>query len=164
MAYDPVLKHKKTSTNIDHSNSGSQQMATPLEDQAESMKAPLYLELSIHIYQSIDFLQGLQIPLDQVREKEIDVIFKKPHLKKLLLLDLDETLAHCVKKPHPERKPHVFLNLTTPSGGKIRAGFNIRPYCQQLLESANKNYEVAVFTASTPLYADTILNHLDPTG
>ena len=93
------------------------------------MKSPVYMELSIHIYQSIDFLQNLQIPLDQVRDKAIEFKWSKPHIRKLLLLDLDETLAHCVKKPNPDSKPHVYLNLTTPSGGTIKAGFNIRPYC-----------------------------------
>ena len=117
MAYDPVLKHKKTATGIDSNSGSAHNMETPLEKDVSSMKAPLYLELSIHIYQSIDFLQELTIPLDQVREKQIEVEWKKPHINKLLLLDLDETLAHCVKKPHPDRKPHVFLNLTTPSGG-----------------------------------------------
>ena len=30
------------------------------------------------------------------------------------------------------------------------------------MEKANQHYEVAVFTASTSVYADTVLNYLDP--
>ena len=33
-----------------------------------------------------------------------------------------------------------------------------------MLRAANKNFEVCVFTASTPQYADAVLNYLDPTG
>lgn len=165
MAYDPGQKHRKSSAPTKASEGKeARHQETPLEQEGAALKGPVYMELSIHIYQSIDFLQKLEIPLEQVEEKGLDIQWTKPHVRKLLLLDLDETLAHCVKKPHPDRKPHVFLNLTTPSGGTIRAGFNVRPYCQELLEAANKNYEVCVFTASTPLYADTILNYLDPTG
>jgi CTD small phosphatase-like protein 2 len=50
------------------------------------------------------------------------------------------------------------------SGKTIKAGFNIRPYCKECLELANKYYEVIVFTASHQWYADAILNHIDPTG
>lgn len=55
------------------------------------------MELLVHIYQSINFLQCLEIPEEQIMEKQIEVQFKKPGIKKMLLLDLDETLVHCVK-------------------------------------------------------------------
>ena len=59
----------------------------------------------------------------------------------------------------------VRVDITTPSGQLIKdVGFNIRPYTKQLLQAANKNYEVCVFTASTPQYADSIVDYLDPTG
>ena len=91
--------------------------------------------------------------------------FKKRHIKKLLLLDLDETLVHCVKKPNPLRPPMVKIDITTPNGNIIPGvGFNIRPKTRDLLVATNKWYEVCVFTASTPQYADAIIDHLDPTG
>lgn len=86
-------------------------------------------------------------------------------MTKLLLLDLDETLVHCVKKPNPLRPPMVKVDITTPNGNVIKdVGFNIRPQCHKLLNEMNKHYEVCVFTASTPQYADSIINYLDPTG
>jgi len=86
-------------------------------------------------------------------------------MKKMLLLDLDETLVHCVKNPDPARPPKVKVDITTPSGAVMKnVGFNIRPLCNELLEAANKHYEVCVFTASTPQYADSIVDYLDPTG
>lgn len=33
-----------------------------------------------------------------------------------------------------------------------------------MLVEVNKYYEVAVFTASTRLYADTVIDYIDPTG
>ena len=105
----------------------------------------------MHIYQSINFLQNLDIDEEQVIEKQIEVEFKKKNVTKLLLLDLDETLVHCVKKPNPLRPPMVKIDITAPNGNLIKdVGFNIRPQCRELLVSANKNYEVCVFTASTP--------------
>lgn len=78
----------------------------------------------------------------------VEVKFTKPHCKKLLIFDLDETLAHCVRRPKPELPPHVYLNVTDPRGNTVNVGFNIRPYTNEVLEAANKHFEVAVMTAS----------------
>lgn len=90
--------------------------------------------------------------------------FKKPHTKKVILFDLDETLAHCVRHKNVLKQPDVFLNVPTPKGKILEAGFNIRPYCKEILECANRYFEVCVFTASNQDYADTILDYIDPTG
>ena len=60
-----------------------------------------------------------------------------------LVLDLDETLVHF---------------FFTPSGGS----FLIRPYCFKFLEDMSKIFEVAIFTAATKDYADSILDVIDP--
>ena len=60
-----------------------------------------------------------------------------------LVLDLDETLVHF---------------FFTPSGGS----FLIRPYCFKFLEDMSKIFEVAIFTAATKDYADSILDIIDP--
>lgn len=78
------------------------------------------MELLIHIYQSIDYLKELVITPDMYEDKQIDVKISKPGMKKVLLLDLDETLVHCVKNPQNyQHAPHVQIPLTTPSGMKI---------------------------------------------
>lgn len=38
----------------------------------------------------------------------------------------------------------------------------MRPYYKELLEEVNKYYEVVVFTASNQLYADTVIDYIDP--
>ena len=166
--YDIGLKRKNQQQARDpHGGDDSDNAETMLahEADAKGMNGHVYMEQLVHIYQSIDFLQSLQIPEEQILEKQFDVVFKKQNMTKMLLLDLDETLVHCVKKPNPARPPMVRISITTPQGNVVpNVGFNIRPHCQQLLEAANRNYEVCVFTASTPQYADAIIDYLDPTG
>lgn len=131
----------------------------------EGLKGPVYMEILVHTYQSINLLQNMEIPEEQINEKQIEVEFKKRNVSKLLLLDLDETLVHCVKKPNPLRQPDIRIDITAPSGQVIKdVGFNIRPHTKELLVAANRHYEVAVFTASTPQYADSIVDYLDPKG
>lgn len=82
---------------------GSDQSAETMLEQCEhemtGLKGHVYMELLVHIYQSINFLQNLEILEEQILEKQIEVHFKKPGMTKMLLLDLDETLVHCVKNP-----------------------------------------------------------------
>jgi len=92
----------------------------------------------------------------------IDLPFTKPGVKKTIIFDLDETLAHCVRQENPAREPDVHLNITLTSGKVLKAGFNIRPYTKECLELVNKYYEVIVFTASHQWYADVILDYIDP--
>ena len=160
MDYDPGLRFKKDQNQQDPSAP-----ETLLEHEMKGLQGHVYLELLVHIYQSINFLQNLEIPEEQIIEKQIEVHFKKPNMTKMLLLDLDETLVHCVKKPNPLRPPMVKVDITTPNGNVIKnVGFNIRPHTKELLQEANKWFEVCVYTASTPQYANAIIDTLDPTG
>jgi len=77
------------------------------------------------------------------------------------VFDLDETLVHCVEDPN---NAHIKINIEFPTGESVVAGINIRPYAREVLMSANKDYEVIVFTASHKCYADKVLDFLDPTG
>lgn len=135
-----------------------------LEREVEQLNGPIYLEYCIHIFQSINFLQTLRIPYEEVEKRQVELKFKKPHCKKLLIFDLDETLSHCVRRPKPETPPHVYLDVIDPKGITRNVGFNIRPYTKEVLEAANKHFEVAVFTASHEGYANNVINYIDPTG
>ena len=92
----------------------------------------------------------------------MDVPFTKPGIKKTIIFDLDETLAHCVRQENPNRPPDVRLDIKLLSGKVLNAGFNLRPYYKECLELANEFYEVIVFTASHHWYADVILDYIDP--
>jgi len=91
------------------------------------------------------------LPLNEteIEKRMIDLPFTKPGIKKTIIFDLDETLAHCMRKDEESmREPDVNLNITTMSGNIIKAAFNIRPYTKECLEFANEDFEVVVFTAS----------------
>jgi len=82
---------------------------------------------------------------------------------KTIVFDLDETLVHCLDDVE-DGKPDAIIPVTFPTGDVIDAGIMIRPYARQSLIEANKNFEVIVFTASHPCYANVVLDHLDPDG
>ena len=92
----------------------------------------------------------------------IDLPFTKPGIRKTIIFDLDETLAHCVRQENPARTPDVYLNITVMTGKVLKAGFNVRPFTKECLELVNKYFEVIVFTASHKWYADVILDYIDP--
>ncbi len=151
MAYDTKHKHTKD------------KQVSSLEHEDQELKGSVFREFTIHIFQSISFLQSLIIDPNSVSSRMIDIKFVTPH-RKVILFDLDETLAHCVRHKNLLKQPDVYLDVPTPSGKMLKAGFNVRPYCQDILECSNKYFEVCVFTASNKEYADTILDYIDPTG
>jgi FMN phosphatase YigB (HAD superfamily) len=62
------------------------------------LKGAVFREFTIHIFQSISFLQNLDpINFEEVKSRMIDLPFKKLGAKKTIIFDLDETLAHCVR-------------------------------------------------------------------
>lgn len=82
-----------------------------------------------------------------------------------LVLDLDETLIHCVKSPTEDRlaaegtPPDLCIRF---SDGAVKGSIRFRPYTKVFLEVVSNLFEVVVFTASTQAYADTVLDTLDP--
>jgi len=74
---------------------------------------------------------------------------------------MDETLIHCVDDIE-QQEPDVILEIDFPGEEICCAGINIRPYLHQCLEEASKSMQIIVFTASHQVYADAILDYLDP--
>jgi hypothetical protein len=50
---------------------------------------------------------------EEVKSREIELVWKKRDkgIKKLVIFDLDETLAHCVRTENPDRPPDVRLDI-----------------------------------------------------
>jgi len=79
--------------------------------------------------------------------------------KLCLVLDLDETLVHCsteVLFPADLVFPVVFNNV------EYTVFARKRPYIEQFLAHVASLFEIVVFTASQEVYADRLLNILDP--
>lgn len=86
---------------------------------------------------------------------------KRCNGEKTLVLDLDETLVHCVSGTLSNA---VHLTMDTPNSQRVPISMFVRPYAQELLKAASLEFEVVVFTASHQFYADKVLDYLDPEG
>ena len=76
-----------------------------------------------------------------------------------LVLDLDETLVHCTVEPTPDADlqfPVVFHGIT------YQVHVRLRPHLFTFLEKIKDKFEVIVFTASQQVYANELLNLIDP--
>jgi CTD small phosphatase-like protein 2 len=76
-----------------------------------------------------------------------------------LVLDLDETLVHCSVEPVPD------ADMTFPvefNGQMYRVYVRRRPYLEEFLRLNKDQYEVIIFTASQSVYAQKLLDILDP--
>lgn len=79
--------------------------------------------------------------------------------KKTLVLDLDETLIHC--NTSGSENVDIILPIKFPTGEKIEAPINIRPYVREFLAEMNNYYEIIVFTASHACYANVVIDYID---
>jgi len=74
-------------------------------------------------------------------------------------LDLDETLIHSSFVPVPNADFVVTIEI---EGALHNVYVSKRPFMDEFLEFACQNYEVVLFTASLPKYADPVFDILDP--
>jgi len=79
--------------------------------------------------------------------------------KKTLVLDLDETLVHSSFKPTPTCD--IKLKITM-QGTDYEVHVLVRPGVEDFLKEMSNYYEIVVFTASLGLYANPLLDTLDP--
>jgi len=76
-----------------------------------------------------------------------------------LVLDLDETLVHCTVEDVQD------ADLTFPvlfHGINYQVNVRIRPYLQEFFKRIHGHFEVVVFTASQRVYANELLDRIDP--
>lgn len=80
--------------------------------------------------------------------------------KKVLVLDLDETLFHC--EEHRVNEDDFEVDIPNDNEPSDKAYVSIRPYALSFLKKAAKTFEIIAFTASERSYANAILNEIDP--
>src|SRR3990167_9172228 len=84
----------------------------------------------------------------------------------LLVLDLDETLVHCVNfdgRSNSGTETVPFRPLGAPASstpGLVK--FNRRPGLEKFLKTMAEHFQIVVFTASDRAYARAVLNQIDP--
>lgn len=102
-------------------------------------------------------------PLEQCvpkRRKAALPTKKKGEPKNTLVLDLDETLVHSnleEEEGTPDFTFPVQFNNETHA-----VNVRIRPHLEEFMKRVSKKFEVVIFTASQKVYADKLLDHLDP--
>lgn len=76
-----------------------------------------------------------------------------------LVLDLDETLVHASLE-HMDNA-HLTFNVNFHDQ-EFTVWVKIRPHCKEFLQAVKDKFELIVFTASQKIYADKLLNLIDP--
>jgi len=86
--------------------------------------------------------------------------------KKIALLDLDETLIHCIGEIKNDKLNNIdcdkIIEVTLPSMKKVKIGINIRPHLFEAMDIIKEKYNIVIFTASHSSYTDAILKEIDP--
>ena len=114
-----------------------------------------YLNI-LHELKNLNLLQKLSITIDNtIKNDEISesLISQKPKIpflppinpnyKYTLVLDLDETLIHYISE-------------------EDFAYIQIRPGAEEFLKDLSKYYEIVIFTAALQMYADLVIDGIDP--
>jgi len=109
-------------------------------------------------FDPFDFIRSLP-PLDPYRDP---ILPPKPADGPAitLVLDLDETLVHCTTAEMDEYDVMFPVEL---NGQQFQVSGRYRPYCAEFLEKVAEKFEVIIFTASQKVYANTLLDFMDPT-
>jgi len=92
-------------------------------------------------------------PADRLPAKDADA----PPIT--LVLDLDETLVHCTVEQVDDADLTFAVDF---HGNTYTVHVRLRPHLNQFLEAVANKFEVVVFTASQQVYADALLDLIDP--
>lgn len=130
----------------------------PPDDAADTYK--YFFEIDEN-YNPYPYIQRIcSIPRPPVTKKNI--LGKKPvdAPKVTLVLDLDETLVHCTTERSVQQPAITFSVMW--NGGTYFVSAMKRPFLQEFMEEVSNLFEVVIFTASQKVYANKLLDIIDP--
>lgn len=160
----PKTKTKTKKTPIQNPQKPTKKKKYYITSQKQSLtltKAPTpyqkqYILQFNQTIQSFQFLKKLNLKNYSPNGKKITLT---PTSKKTLIFDLDETLIHCNEDQNT--KSDIQIPIIFPTGEKISAGINIRPFAIEILEEMSEFFEIIIFTASHYCYANPVIDFLD---
>ena len=117
------------------------------EDYVEEFNPYLFIK-QLPSYNQVSIPGKICLPPKSKTEKKVS-----------LVLDLDETLVHCTVDPID----NADMVFPVEFGGvEYQVHVRKRPFLKEFLEAVYDKFEVIVFTASQKVYADELLNRIDP--
>lgn len=139
---------------------GDQSSASDLVDRPIEPVLPLWSKVLWTLCQCIVNSDDYTAELES-EERCVYLHPQKGACRNTLVLDLDETLVYASIQPSSEVDFTIDL---TVSGEIATIYLRKRPGLDLFLNQVNTLYEVVLFTASAPQYADAILAKIDPIG
>ncbi|XP_015876363.1 uncharacterized protein LOC107413024 [Ziziphus jujuba] len=119
-------------------------------DQAECFDPQLFIKNLPELSDVVSNFQTNSLPEETTKGKRIT-----------LVLDLDETLVHSTLE-HCENADFSFTVFFNMKENTVYV--KKRPYLRTFLERVAEMFEVIIFTASQSIYAEQLLDMLDPEG
>mmetsp|Transcript_1503 Transcript_1503/g.2259 ORF Transcript_1503/g.2259 Transcript_1503/m.2259 type:complete len:442 (+) Transcript_1503:122-1447(+) len=109
-------------------------------------------------------------PLEKEKRRELlmsggylgKIVGEQNKKKKTLILDLDETLVHSSFEESVSYD--IDLEIQVSPGHLATVYVKKRPHVDEFLEKVGKLFEVVIFTASLPKYANPLIDQLDKTN
>ena len=161
VSYSSALINKDLTTYVDN-NDDSPALSLPLIENFESYTNVQVIS-DFYDYTEECIKKILELKQDKIVKSSVGYNFNLPaedKNKKIAIFDLDETLIHCTGKDISN--PQYIIDVTLPSKITMKIGINTRPNWKEAIEMIQKQYIIAVFTASYQSYADAVLDFIDP--
>ncbi|CAD8125645.1 unnamed protein product [Paramecium sonneborni] len=127
----------------------------------QSKNSGLFREHIEASFTYIPIIKNLEIEKQQLKEKLLNIpLDKTKKYNKTIIFDMDETLIHCNEDEND--KCQLKIDIQFEDGEIILAGINIRNFAKEIIKKLSDLCEVMIFTASQDIYANKVINILDP--